>query len=416
MNKKIKLVFYKNNAVVVFCLVFASCGFLPFAPYWTEKIVEQNLPSAAQIEVVRSDGILTQGSGFFISENGVGVSNFHVFKNAESATILMEDSTRYSISAILAFSHEEDLIIFCVDSLQTKAVKFPDKLFKPKKGQEIIVISSPLQYTNSVSAGVISAVDVEKIQISAPISEGSSGGMVLNQHGAVIGIAQSYSWKGQNLNFAIPWDKIAELYFQQKRMALPQTYLQEVRAMAKRYYAQGEKLFQARKTALAREKFKNTIGTDPSFAKGYFGLGRALKEQKDTVLAIFYLSQSEDIYLQNRQPSTAPEFFFCGEIAWEKAEIAKAEKYFQQSIYLRPDHAPTHRYLGMLALFDEQWELAEWEFQQAIKYDVRNIDNYFLLAGLYLQLEKIESAESVFHRLNEIDVDAADVLWRKIHP
>lgn len=420
MKRKIILFFSRLVAVTLLGLILVSCGYLPFAPYWMGKIVEQNLPSAFQIEVVRNDGRQTQGSGFFISENGVGVSNFHVFKNAKSATILLEDSSQYSISAVLAFSPEEDLIIFCVDSVQTHAVQFPEELFEPRKGQEIIVISSPLQYTNSVSAGIISGFssdeEGEKIQISAPISDGSSGGMVLNKHGAVIGIAQSYNWKGQNLNFAIPWHKITGLYYQQKRMDLPQKYLREVRAKAKQYYAHGENFLQAGKTMLAQEKFEYAIGTDPSFAKGYFGLGCALKEQKDTVLALSYLAKSEEIYLQNRQPSTAPEFFFCGEIAWEKAEIAKAEKCFQQSVFLRPDHAPTHRYLGMLALFNEQFELAEWEFQQAIKYDVRNIDHYFLLAGLYLQLERTESAENVFHRLNEIDADAADVLWRTIHP
>jgi hypothetical protein len=77
-------------------------------------------------------------------------------------------------------------------------------------GDQIIAIGNPLGvFDYSVSAGLISQVrplseDLTILQISAPISPGSSGGPLFNQFGEVIGVTTAIITQGQNINLAVP--------------------------------------------------------------------------------------------------------------------------------------------------------------------------------------------------------------------
>ena len=80
------------------------------------------------------------------------------------------------------------------------------------RGQRVVAIGSPLGLFNSVSDGIISGFrmieDVEMIQFTAPISNGSSGGAVLNMYGEVIGISTAGFDNGQNINLAVGYGYI----------------------------------------------------------------------------------------------------------------------------------------------------------------------------------------------------------------
>jgi hypothetical protein len=96
----------------------------------------------------------------------------------------------------------------------------------PEVGERIIVYGSPLGLENTVSDGIVSAIrDIPEfgkiIQITAPISPGSSGSPVLNMKGEVIGVASFQMIDGQNLNFAIPSERVARLNStKEKKIAL----------------------------------------------------------------------------------------------------------------------------------------------------------------------------------------------------
>ena len=74
-------------------------------------------------------------------------------------------------------------------------------------GERVVAIGNPKGLENTVSDGLVSAVrdmnGTKLIQISAPISPGSSGGALFNMNGEVIGITSSSFDEGQNLNFAV---------------------------------------------------------------------------------------------------------------------------------------------------------------------------------------------------------------------
>jgi len=77
-------------------------------------------------------------------------------------------------------------------------------------GEEVVAIGNPLSLESTVSNGIVSAIRTVEdeggkfLQVTAPISPGSSGGPLFNMAGEVVGITTSHLVGGQNLNFAIP--------------------------------------------------------------------------------------------------------------------------------------------------------------------------------------------------------------------
>ena len=83
-------------------------------------------------------------------------------------------------------------------------------------GEKVVAIGNPLGYERTVSDGIISGLREEKgmkyLQITTPISPGSSGGALLNMYGEVIGItSMGYLGFAQNLNFAVPINYVCSL-------------------------------------------------------------------------------------------------------------------------------------------------------------------------------------------------------------
>ena len=146
------------------------------------------------------------GSGFFVGENVI-VTNFHVIEGASEAHCFTNNSsTKYKIEGYLAVDKSVDLILLKVLGLNRTALKMTMSSVSP--GQKVYVIGSPKGLPASISDGIVSGLrnfdGKELIQITAPISPGSSGGPVLNINGEVIGVSVGQFKDGQNLNFAIP--------------------------------------------------------------------------------------------------------------------------------------------------------------------------------------------------------------------
>ena len=175
------------------------------------EIFRRNADAVFMIETFDSDGdSIRTGSGFFISETGLAVTNLHVIANAESAVITLYSGSKYQMRGVHAVSEEFNLIIFSIDSDEKEwnHLTLADSSLI-ETGNSVYTIGSPLGYINTMSGGIISStrreVDGENlIQFTAPISFGSGGSPLFNTRGEVIGIASSSFSYGQNLNLAVP--------------------------------------------------------------------------------------------------------------------------------------------------------------------------------------------------------------------
>ncbi|SHK13871.1 trypsin-like peptidase domain-containing protein [Desulforamulus aeronauticus] len=155
--------------------------------------------------------ILCSGSGVVIHSNGYILTNLHVLAGGHHFSVLYENETKEYITANFIKYHQQyDLAIIKVDKkCSALTVKTDDHLVR---GQKIVAIGSPLGLFNSVSDGIVSGFrDIDStpmIQFTAPISNGSSGGALLDMFGRLVGLITAGFNQGQNLNLAVPSQKI----------------------------------------------------------------------------------------------------------------------------------------------------------------------------------------------------------------
>lgn len=158
---------------------------------------------------------LLQGSGFFI-DSGEVATNFHVIKNASQIRIETFNRTISTVKTILATDEKSDLALMQVDSPSPQLTILAMKTTAPAEGEAIMVISNPQGSHWKVTRGSIGLLWEfqglgERLQITAAISPGSSGGPVLNARGEVIGIAAMYFNSVEDLNFAVPVARLQAL-------------------------------------------------------------------------------------------------------------------------------------------------------------------------------------------------------------
>ncbi len=144
-----------------------------------------------------------QGSGVIVKDDGTLITCFHVIANANYIKIESINGEKYNVTGFKYINPLEDIAILIIDT---------PKNFKPIKintselniGDKVYTISNPEGLQFSFSDGLLSQKTNEYLQFTAPISQGSSGGALLNKEGALIGIITSTIFDGQNLNIALP--------------------------------------------------------------------------------------------------------------------------------------------------------------------------------------------------------------------
>lgn len=163
--------------------------------------------------------VVTTGSGVMVFDQRTLVTNLHVLKGGQVVMAESESGRSYFLQKLLIADEKRDLVLLRFASpigvLPLPINEAGDDL----RGQQVVVISSPEGYKNSVSKGDIAGIQVEDgvrtLHFTAPIAQGSSGGALLNDRGQLIGITAGSIGPSRGLNFAVD---VAEL-LQLKRLA-----------------------------------------------------------------------------------------------------------------------------------------------------------------------------------------------------
>ena len=178
------------------------------------ELVRRIKPSAVAVETFDSRGEkLSRGSGFFVDVDRI-VTNRHVLENAHRAEVHSTNGAIFQVKGVLAVDAEGDLALLKIDVPPTAQIRpLPLDKTSPQEGESIVVIGNPLGLEGSVTNGIVSAVrDIPTfgriIQITAPISSGSSGSPVVNTAGEFVGIIFDGNLASLVLDFAYE-DKVA---------------------------------------------------------------------------------------------------------------------------------------------------------------------------------------------------------------
>jgi len=167
-----------------------------FAP--THKRTEENL-----------------GSGLLIDREGHVLTNEHVVRRANRIRISLADGREFDARAI-GVDVETDLAVLLIDDEVDLPWVEPGTSSDLMVGEPVIAIGNPFGFSNTVTTGVISAIDRSIrakdlffhgfIQTDASINPGNSGGPLVNAEGSVVAISAAIFAGGEGIGFAIPID------------------------------------------------------------------------------------------------------------------------------------------------------------------------------------------------------------------
>jgi S1-C subfamily serine protease len=176
-------------------------------------------PPAAAAPVAPGKPVVTNGTGFFVDEAGHAITAAHVVEGCKALHARLTDGSRGTVGQ-LAIDRDKDLALLMVARIPPAIAPLGARPIKA--GEPVVVygfpLSGALSSQGNLVTGVVSALsglrdDPRNLQITAPIQQGNSGGPLLDEQGAVIGvvtakinalnIAKTTGDIPQNVNFAI---------------------------------------------------------------------------------------------------------------------------------------------------------------------------------------------------------------------
>jgi tetratricopeptide (TPR) repeat protein len=398
------------------------------------ELVRRIKPSAVAIETfdVRGEKV-SRGSGFFIDTDRV-VTNRHVLDGAHRAEIHSSTGNIYPVKAVLAVDAEGDIALLKVDAPAGVIRPLPLDKTSPQEGESIVVIGNPLGLEGSVTNGIVSAVrDIPTfgriIQITAPISSGSSGSPVVNMQGQVIGIATLQITGGQSVNFAIPSERISQL-----QLSAPMSLSDLVAATGRNKRAKAVQLFRDGLSFLSKDDcekalpyFEKAVESDSSYADAWAQAGfcneklgkhnEALEASKKAVnlrpssesyfnigLASFYLKQYRDAADAYRQaikldPYNAADAHYALGLVYRDWGRADEEiQAYKQAIRLRPDYTSAYERLGARYMKSKKYAEAIEVFRQLSTQRPGDAVAPNNMGEAYLELNKLNEAQESFRQ------------------
>ena len=164
----------------------------------------------------------SNASGFFISADGLAVTNYHSIEGSLYATATLCTGDVYEIDRVIYYDKEIDIAVIRVSQTSvtnqtTSAFAYLDLAGTDdiRHGDIVYTLGNPLGLGLAVSSGIISDIarDVDRYQLpcvmsTASISQGSSGGALLNVYGQVIAVTSGAYTYGNNMYLAVPVDPV----------------------------------------------------------------------------------------------------------------------------------------------------------------------------------------------------------------
>jgi len=287
------------------------------------ELIKQVKPSVVYVQILDINGRHRKyGSGFFVNNQGAFITNYHVLEGATQAKVRTLEGKTYPVTRVLAEDRAADLILAAmVPDVATLPLKVTGVL--PQVGEKVLVVGNPKGMEWTVADGIVSAVREKNkkrfIQISAPISPGSSGGPAINMQGQVIGVNTFFIGEGQMLNFASAGQNILEM-----KMG-PGLALE---ARAEGWLAEAKALVVRGRQAKHAKDLKKAAGLFEDAKKTYFNLPDPYIE-----MVLLYLTvnnpeaaKQELDELRQVNPAMADELVKAIQQAAAKEEAQKAAK------------------------------------------------------------------------------------------
>jgi tetratricopeptide (TPR) repeat protein len=341
---------------------------------------------------------VSQGSGVVLNSQGLIVTNYHVCKGSDKIKIKHEDLIMEDVR-ILGGNEIDDIMFLKVapNNFDFIPAGNSDNL---EVGQKVFALGSPLGFENSITEGIVNGIrkyseysEESYLQISASITHGSSGGALITAGGKLIGVTFGGTKENQNINFAIPINKIlaSDIY------------------IANKY---DEPLTEKKEKKTKKKKTTDGITSNSTTEKK---TKKPKKKKKDTN-EIKSGAPSENIAKvpgkssDTKSTTSAPssgvsqkEYYDKGEAAFYAKDYAAAIELFSKSIQADPSYLPPYYGRGLCYANLEKYEPALSDFNFILRERPDFPTTYSARGFIYQKLENFTEAIKDYTAALELD-------------
>lgn len=184
-----------------------------------EAVIARVQPAVVQINIKTGQGG-GLGSGFIIDKRGYIITNNHVVQGAQSVEVVLYGGLTLP-AHVVGTDPPDDLAVVQITPPKTGLTVAPlGDSSKLRVGQDVLAIGNPLGITQTVTSGIVSALNrtvgtiPDAVQTDAPINPGNSGGALVDLQGDVIGVPTStaidpqFKTPANGVGFAVPSNRV----------------------------------------------------------------------------------------------------------------------------------------------------------------------------------------------------------------
>jgi tetratricopeptide (TPR) repeat protein len=427
----------------VTCALWILTGIPLSAQEELPALIKRIEPSIVAIITYNQQGNrLGQGTGFFVNREGDIITNRHVLEGARQAEVKTTGGKSYRVRGVLADDKEGDLIRLTIDLQGNTTLPMSLSASTPAVGERVFVIGTPLGLEETVSDGIISAVrEIPQfgkiIQLTAPISPGSSGSPVMNMKGELIGVVTFFVMTGQNLNFAIPAERISSMIPGEVRTIAQwaDRRREELRSEAGEVYLLGLRHLWIEDYARALAFFEETVRRNPGHADAHFQRGYCFakfgryKEAIDAYRQSIRLKPEDPVALNNlcvtyNQAERYEEALepclraillksdlveAYNNLGWTYHKLGRYQEAIEvctAAIRLKPDFALAYFNLGNNYSATKSYPEAVEAYKQGIRIAPDHAESHLNLGASYFLMGKYENAMEAYHQAIRLRPDS----------
>lgn len=333
---------------------------------------------------------VAQGSGVVLNSQGLIVTNYHVCQSYTNIKIKHEDLIVEDVT-ILGGSKDDDLMFLKVapDIFGFIPAGNSDKL---EVGQKVYALGSPLGFENSITEGIVNGIRKDSdnesyIQLSASITHGSSGGALITAGGKLIGITFGGMEEGQNINFAIPINKVLSSgIFAANKFDEPETEKSEKKKTKKKKSEDITSTDTEKKVKKPRKKKKDTEITSGTDSGSIAKIPGRTTVGKSTTANV-----SSEEYLEK------------GNSAYKLKDFSTALSYFSKCIEADPSNLKAYYCRGLTYLELKKYDASISDFNYVVRELPSETFGYMGRGFAYMRMERYNDAISDFAKSFELD-------------
>ena len=364
-----------------------------------QEVFEKTSQSIFIIHATDDQGKVTsQGSGVLVGKDTV-VTNCHVVTGARRVSALRQG--RAFGASVLTADTERDLCILNVTGAGEPTIKVVGTL-ETKTGQRVYAIGAPLGLELTISEGLVSSLRQARagfiLQTSAAISPGSSGGGLFDENGDLLGITTFQLVSGQNLNFAIPGEWIAEARERQRQRERQQITLTKYREAA-------GLLKKENKWNALQELAERAIKVHDVFDI-WVDLGEGAYKRGNLKRARQALEHAVSLKLDNLNDYAVLgiAYVWLSEIYNKLGEPNNELAALGESILYLPDKLFFGNFWSRVTETNS-YSFAAVKFKRAVEIFPRSPDAWAYLGASYLNLKKDNEAIDAFKQSVQLDIE-----------